>query len=670
MQRAAGASVVLSDMPASATAVCAAQLCSVFGSVAGSQLLGQGMAVVTMLDPRAAARIVRVAAEAPLYLQGQPLCIAPAPLPPLQPQAAELPCTLTLSIHSLHSEADVTPALLRSAIGGLSGPSALAIRIFLPTAFEPGLGEARVELDLASAGELELLRKLLDGRCLYEGRCFIRCAAAALPLPALRGVHSAQGGSGGAGGPTAGFPAAPLPQHPQQQPTSQALPPLPMQQPAVPGYLPSALPPLPPPPPPPPPTPPPPTTTTPPLQLQAQQPSLPRYFEDRGLQSFGVVAAARMHAPAPQAPQTAPLAEQPQPQLQPQPQPQPPPPPPAPHATLPQPLLQLPSYSARRTAASSAAASALSPVLIVYNLPRSQVRSRCIFNLFSLYGNVRRIRTLMRPEHASLVEMCDVRASADAAEALTNAPAFSMQILVEHSRSRTLDGPLSEEAADELTELTTRDFAPPPSGTPGDGMSSGSSSRAAQNALLNRFTPLNSAATWDAQGLQGAAPNATLYFFGAPRDSTEKTVTAMVLAEGGRRPARVEMLEAPPSSHASGYLLYTKLDWAVETIVLAGNIVYEGSSGESSVMRLSFSTRPAVAGQGFTSAFASGGAGTSSFFGAMAADEVGAGEGMGSAPVRGRGAAVFGGGGGGWGGLPVGGKRSRSRSSSRDGKDE
>ena len=717
--------LLLSDLPAGATAACASQLCAVFGHVSSAHLLHPTRALVALADPRAAARIVRCASEAPLYIQGHPVAIAFA----AAPTAAE-PCAATLALDIAHAsrEEDVTPALLRSAIAGLAGPPPLAIRVFLPQAFVPGC-TLQVELDLASAGEAEALRQLLDGRSLYEGNCCtIRCAGLpAPPLPPPPALLAAMAGGGLPPGPLGHqqqqqqqqlqqqqqhlhFPQLPLQQHHQQQQQQQQhqhqhqhqLQHQQQQQ----QQQQQQYPPAPPPPP------------------------RPRFFVDKG-----PLRAEALPPPAP-APGLAPAPAPPR-APSPTPPPLPPPRPPAPH-------LHLPSYSPRL--ALPPAAATASPVLMVYNLTRDLVRSQAVFNLFSLYGNVRRVRMLMRPEHSAHVEMCDARGAADAVEAVSDAPAFGVRILVEHSRTRSIVGPVSAPAANELTALVVRDFEPPgllpapaaEGGAGGGGGGGGGSSASsatglssastgtALGALLNRFTAENAPLTWDALGQQGALPNATLFFFAGPEGASEGDIRALVLGAGGRRPLRIEMQaqalpsassdegadmgegdEGPPgvtcsssSSSAAqqgggrascGHLVYAKLEWAVETVILAGNVEYRTPGGARGVLRLSFSTRPAGGSGGAELAAAAGGGaplGTSSSFysapqGAWGGSGASAPEGgllVGS--VRGRGATVYRGQGaegaagsagaaaaaaaGTAAGASAGRKRSRSRSRSRD----
>ena len=275
------------------------------------------------------------------------------------------------------------------------------------------------------------------------------------------------------------------------------------------------------------------------------------------------------------------------------------------------------------------------PVLMVYNLPRSVVKSPQFFNLFSLYGNVKRVRTLMRPSDAAHVEFFDARGAADAVAALAGVPtnAFGCTLALEHSQMRSIAGPVSPDGADEREEVVVREFLLPAEAT---GSGSGSCRVAAQlgaepKALLNRFTPLTAASTWDAEGLQQAAPSLILYFFNAPEGSTADTVLSIVTAAGGRLPLRVELLghsggggdssstssssEAVSDSGSAavadacggggavatgthGYLIYAKVEWALETVVQAANIRYRTLEGSWSMLRLSFASRPVESVEG------------------------------------------------------------------------
>eukprot|EP01068_Selenidium_serpulae_P003483 Selendium_serpulae@DN3091_c0_g1_i2.p1 len=99
-----------------------------------------------------------------------------------------------------------------------------------------------------------------------------------------------------------------------------------------------------------------------------------------------------------------------------------------------------------------------SPVLIVYNVPHEQVTVQMLFNLFSLYGNVTRVKMIRDKPNTALVQFSSPTFSTMAKTYLNEAEMFGSRINVLPSKHFEVKLPMR--ADDEGGPSKTREFLP------------------------------------------------------------------------------------------------------------------------------------------------------------------------------------------------------------------
>jgi hypothetical protein len=194
---------------------------------------------------------------------------------------------------------------------------------------------------------------------------------------------------------------------------------------------------------------------------------------------------------------------------------------------------------------------ARSPVLLVTGLPPGErVTADGLFNLFSIYGCVARVRLVARPPGAALVAMTETANAAFAAAALDGVPVFGGKLTVEADRAERPGVPPLEAASDDGDGRATRDFLA---------------------SSLNRF-PRNAV-----PAKQPFRPSATVYFVGAPTDDSSR-VRAALTAAGAKPPTSVTFSAPAPSygDRRCGYAEYANVEDASETLIVANNLKIDG----------------------------------------------------------------------------------------------
>ncbi len=191
-----------------------------------------------------------------------------------------------------------------------------------------------------------------------------------------------------------------------------------------------------------------------------------------------------------------------------------------------------------------------SPALLVSGFPE-KLGAEALFNLFSVFGHVVRVKPLHRGG-AALVLMCDPSVAAGAAAALHGVAQFGGRLAVEVDRVERV----------------------PAGGEDGEG-------RAACEfgAEANRFRGAPPKAPF--------RPSSTVYFLSAPTEDPARVQAAFVGA-GAKPPLSVTFQAAAPhfGARRCGYAEYASVADATEALMLANNVQIDGVA-----LRLAYGSR-------------------------------------------------------------------------------
>lgn len=194
-----------------------------------------------------------------------------------------------------------------------------------------------------------------------------------------------------------------------------------------------------------------------------------------------------------------------------------------------------------------------SPVVLIYSLPEHLRDCDRIFNLFSLYGNIMRIK-LLKKSAGALVAFEDGIQAEGAIVCLNGLRMFGGVVEVDFSKHQFIPAPYTPEDA-----ASTRDYASSPN---------------------NKFRRQEH---W--QHIH--PPMATLHFSnGAPTLSTPG-LSSHIAAHGAMQPRRIRFFEPRGSSRGdrkSGLAEFSDPSACAEAIALVNNVVVEGFT-----LRLAFS---------------------------------------------------------------------------------
>lgn len=251
---------------------------------------------------------------------------------------------------------------------------------------------------------------------------------------------------------------------------------------------------------------------------------------------------------------------------------------------------------------------AYTPVIVMYNIPRSKVKSDQVFNLMCVYGRVVRVKLMNKPADSAMIQMADWPQARDAMEALNKAPCFGGSLTITPSRHMDIQPGIpgvavgaaipAQPAADEedRTKVFLRDF---------------------DHSDLQRFKgpgPIK----------QPFKPNTVVYFGNVPTDVSAERLLAALAEKGAPTPREdvvnggIEFIPTKDpkkySGRKSGFLQFRSISDAVECLMLCNNMSIDGV-----VVKLSFSAKTDINPTAARKAAASGSTSTSAGAGAAAA---------------------------------------------------
>ncbi|GAM26276.1 hypothetical protein SAMD00019534_094510 [Acytostelium subglobosum LB1] len=201
-------------------------------------------------------------------------------------------------------------------------------------------------------------------------------------------------------------------------------------------------------------------------------------------------------------------------------------------------------------------------VIIVYGLDDLVTCDR-LFNLFSLYGNVQKIKMLPNKKGAAMVQMEDAQQADAIIKYYNQAILFGQQLLIQYSKHLSIADSHNQEA-----QSQSRDYT---------------------HSQLNRFShPIN---TYK----HIYKPSQTLYFSNVPKEYTELAFHQLFTSMNTHKPIGVKIFPSQPATPPGtkpgdtkivGLLEFSSSSHALEALLIANNAQIPGSH---STIRLSFS---------------------------------------------------------------------------------
>ncbi|CAG0921715.1 unnamed protein product [Notodromas monacha] len=194
-------------------------------------------------------------------------------------------------------------------------------------------------------------------------------------------------------------------------------------------------------------------------------------------------------------------------------------------------------------------------VLMVYGLNQEKFNADKVFNLFCLYGNVRKVKFLKTKDSTAMVEMGDAEAAAKCIEVLHNVTVLGSQLQLQPSKQEF------------LTET----------GRPFD-LNDGSKSFVNfENSRNNRFTSPEQASK-----NRLVAPTKTLHFYNSPPHMSDDEVKKIFSDAGAPEPTEVIMLETRAAERSSaGKVVFASAEDAVDALTLANHTALPSPNGKS-----------------------------------------------------------------------------------------
>eukprot|EP00026_Physarum_polycephalum_P005266 Phypoly_transcript_05297.p1 GENE.Phypoly_transcript_05297~~Phypoly_transcript_05297.p1 ORF type:complete len:578 (+),score=90.96 Phypoly_transcript_05297:60-1736(+) len=192
------------------------------------------------------------------------------------------------------------------------------------------------------------------------------------------------------------------------------------------------------------------------------------------------------------------------------------------------------------------------PVLIVYGLEEPLMNTDRMFNLFSIYGNVHKIKIITHKKGSALVHMETVDMADRAQNSLNGITAFGQQLQIKFSKHQYIAESRNDiEQSSSGTNQYTKDFT---------------------TSALNRFRNNPNAAK------NVYRPSMTLYFANAPREySTLQDFVQLFTSLNAPLPKEVKFFSPPPTGPGAaderkiGLLEWSDLVGAVEALILGNN---------------------------------------------------------------------------------------------------